>query len=164
MGLKRRKGKSFLFALLLRINNGRKNCAVVSCYLSGHLHGERKRSFKLRSASRYELRVVLETHHLNQPKVLVTSWVITLESTHEMVNLGMFVSVATNPNRGGPGYSDETFVNHPNPGMHYIAPPAPTHPSVFLPKKTPEQLKAQAASVAARLAAAKAALKAGFIC
>nr|GEX26234.1 hypothetical protein [Tanacetum cinerariifolium] len=31
---------------------------------------------------------------------------------------------------------------------------------VFLPKKTPEQLKAQAASVAARLAAAKAALKA----
>nr|GFA44715.1 hypothetical protein [Tanacetum cinerariifolium] len=30
---------------------------------------------------------------------------------------------------GGPGYSDETFVNHPNPGMHYVAPPAPTHPS-----------------------------------
>nr|GEW61593.1 hypothetical protein [Tanacetum cinerariifolium] len=31
---------------------------------------------------------------------------------------------------------------------------------VFLPKKTPEQLKAQAASAASRLAAAKAALKA----
>nr|GEZ74879.1 hypothetical protein [Tanacetum cinerariifolium] len=61
---------------------------------------------------------------------------------------------------GGPGYSDETFINHPKPGMHYVAPPAPTHASVFLPKKTPEQLKAQAASVASRLAAAKAASKA----
>nr|GEV72286.1 transposase, MuDR, MULE transposase domain protein [Tanacetum cinerariifolium] len=49
--------------------------------------------------SRYELKVVLETHHLNLPEVLVTSWVITLEPTHEMVKLGIFVSVAPNPNR-----------------------------------------------------------------
>ncbi|GJR28420.1 hypothetical protein Tco_1104652 [Tanacetum coccineum] len=60
----------------------------------------------------------------------------------------------------GPGYSDETFVDHPNPGMHYVAPPAPHPPSVFLPKKTPEQPKAQAESITARLASAKAVIEA----
>ncbi|PWA97050.1 hypothetical protein CTI12_AA032960 [Artemisia annua] len=60
----------------------------------------------------------------------------------------------------GPGYSIETFSNHPNNGMHYVPPPPPRPRTVSFPDKTPEQLKAQAESIEARLAAARAAKEA----
>ncbi|GKF23916.1 hypothetical protein Tco_0076238, partial [Tanacetum coccineum] len=45
---------------------------------------------------RYELRAVLESHHLNPPEILLPSGVVTLESTHEFVQLGMIVSAGPN--------------------------------------------------------------------